>query len=269
MTKENFSEENLKLLIKLTDKLASSSSFEEELPNIFAGAEKILGADSGIMILNRNIPALPKFYFHGCKTPFNSIQLKEITAKLNLKKPFYDNDYTNSKKRLKILVDDGVKSIITSPLLFQSIFGSLIFLSHKENNYFNPNDLFLLKLFSRVLSAAIKYNHISQRFRLARKAIDAVLQVNPALDASLDLQSILDSLLTSALELAPASLAHIFLYDNKKLKFGAALGPGGKWDKPFSEPRKNGLTYTVARSGKTQIITDIQNDSIFRNKKKK
>lgn len=269
MTKENFSEGNLKLLVKLSDKLASSSGFAEELPNIFASAEKILGADSGIMILNRSIPALPKIYFHGSRNPLNSIQLNSIAAELNFKKPFYDNDYSNSRRRLKILIDNGVKSVITCPLMFQNIFGSLVFLSHKENNCFNTNNLFLLKLFSRVLSAAIKYNHISHRFRLARKAIDAVLQVNPVLDASLDLQSILDSLLTSALELAPASLAHIFLYDNKKLRFGAALGPDGKWDKPFSEPRKNGLTYAVARSGKTQIITDIQNDPIFRDKKKK
>ena len=271
MGKKKFSEENLKLLLNLSDKLASSASFKDELPEMFSIVERILGADSGIMIINRKIPNLPKIYLHniGKDIPFDEEILYRKVKELSSKEPFYNNSYSRSSTGIKELKDIGAEEIIVCPLLFQSIFGTLCFFSNNKDKKFNTNDLFLLNLFSRVLAASIKYNHTSYRFRLARRAIDAVLQVNPALDASLELQSILDSLLTSALELAPASLAHIFLYDKGKLKFGAARGLDGKWNKPFSEPRKNGLTYTVARSGKTRIITDILNDSIFKSKRNK
>lgn len=270
MGKEKFSEENLRLLINLSDKLASSASFKEELPKIFSIVERILGAGSGLMVINRKIPNMPKIYLHNirnCVPPDEEILYKKV-KELGSKEPFYNNSYSHSSSSIKELTRIGVEEIIVCPLLFQSIFGTLLFFSNSKDKKFNTNDLFLLTLFSRVLAASIKYNHTSYRFRLARRAIDAVLQVNPALDASLELPSILDSLLTSALELAPADLAHIFLYNNGKLEFGAARGLDGKWNKPFSEPRKNGLTYTVARSGKTRIITDIRNNSIFKSKKR-
>jgi len=270
MRKEKFSEENLKLLLNLSDKLASSASVKDELPEIFSIVEKILDANAGIMVINRKIPNLPKIYVHYIEenTTLNKETLYKKIKEAVFKEPFYDNSYSSAAAGIKELKNIGVRKIIVSPLVFQSIFGTLLFFSGNKDKEFTKNDLFLLNLFSRVLAASIKYNHTSYRFRLARKTIDAVLQVNPVLDASLDLQSILDSLLTSALELAPANLAHIFLYNNGKLEFGAARGLDGKWDKPFSEPRKNGLTYTVAKSGKMRIITDIRNDNIFKNKKK-
>jgi diguanylate cyclase (GGDEF)-like protein len=58
---------------------------------------------------------------------------------------------------------------------------------------------------------------------------------------------------------------NMFLYKNHKLSFGAALDSEGNRNKAWSTPRSNGLTYTVARTGETMIVEDMQSHSIFAN----
>jgi diguanylate cyclase (GGDEF)-like protein len=57
---------------------------------------------------------------------------------------------------------------------------------------------------------------------------------------------------------------NIFLYKNHKLSFGAALDSDGTRNKPWSKPRSNGLTYTVAHEGETIIVEDMQNHPLYR-----
>ncbi|MGH7555200.1 MAG: sensor domain-containing diguanylate cyclase, partial [Longimicrobiales bacterium] len=56
---------------------------------------------------------------------------------------------------------------------------------------------------------------------------------------------------------------NIFLYKNYRLSFGAALDSDGVRNKPFSKPRSNGLTYTVARQGEIIIVEDMRNHPLF------
>jgi len=79
----------------------------------------------------------------------------------------------------------------------------------------------------------------------------------------------LDSILASAHELVPADLAHIFLYNGKTLSFGAASGDEGRWDKPFAEPRRDGLTYRVAETGQPIVVEDIHTHSLYKESPKK
>ena len=58
---------------------------------------------------------------------------------------------------------------------------------------------------------------------------------------------------------------NIFLYKNHKLSFGAALDADGTRNKPWSKPRSNGLTYTVARSGEMIIVENMQDHALFQN----
>ena len=58
--------------------------------------------------------------------------------------------------------------------------------------------------------------------------------------------------------------AHIFLYINNKLEFGTALDAGGERNKPYSEPRQDGLTYTVARTGETIMVEDMQTHPLYK-----
>jgi signal transduction histidine kinase len=81
--------------------------------------------------------------------------------------------------------------------------------------------------------------------------------------ANLDLETILGQILRKALNLTESDDAHIFLFDGKKLTFGGAMWSGDFQHKPFSEPRPDGITYTVARSGEPIIVSDVNQHQLF------
>jgi diguanylate cyclase (GGDEF)-like protein len=146
-----------------------------------------------------------------------------------------------------------------------------------ENNY-------LLKLLD-ILSASIekfssnhqeKPEHLVQALfdnrallaMLKQQAdeLDALRKLSIHLTSSLDLPDVLDAVTSEALRLIDDSQdAHIFLYKNRKLTFGAALDADGNRNKGWVKPRLNGLTYTVARDGQLVIIEDMRNHPLFVN----
>ncbi|HEX2697347.1 MAG TPA: sensor domain-containing diguanylate cyclase, partial [Anaerolineales bacterium] len=94
--------------------------------------------------------------------------------------------------------------------------------------------------------------------------LDALKRLGINLTSSLDLQTVLDAVVTEALKLVKnASGAHIFLYVDGELEFGAALNQDGVRNKPTSLPRKEGLTYTVARSGEQIIVEDMRQHPLY------
>ena len=96
--------------------------------------------------------------------------------------------------------------------------------------------------------------------------LDALKELSIHLTSSLDLPDVLDAVVSEAVRLIDnARDVNIFLYKNHKLSFGAALDAEGTRNKPWSKPRSNGLTYTVARSGEMLIIENMQNHPLFQN----
>jgi diguanylate cyclase (GGDEF)-like protein len=94
--------------------------------------------------------------------------------------------------------------------------------------------------------------------------LDALKKLSINLTSSLDLPDVLDAVVSEAMRLIDnARDVNIFLYKNHKLSFGAALDSDGTRNKPWSKPRSNGLTYTVAREGKMIIVEDMRTDPLF------
>ncbi len=105
-------------------------------------------------------------------------------------------------------------------------------------------------------------------FTLKQQAdeLDALKKLSLNLTSSLDLQTVLDAVVTEAMRLVKnARSAHIFLYTNKKLEFGAALNDQGVRNVPLALPRLNGLTYNVARSEKLIIVDDMRKHPLYAN----
>jgi diguanylate cyclase (GGDEF)-like protein len=96
--------------------------------------------------------------------------------------------------------------------------------------------------------------------------LDALKKLSINLTSSLDLPDVLDAVVSEAMRLIEKTRdVNIFLYKNHKLSFGAALDAEGVRNKPWSKPRSNGLTYTVARQGDIMIVEDMQNHPLFTN----
>ena len=96
--------------------------------------------------------------------------------------------------------------------------------------------------------------------------LDALKKLSINLTSSLDLPDVLDAVVSEAMRLiVNAHHINIFLYKNHKLSFGAALDADGTRNKPWSKPRSNGLTNTVAREGERIIVENMQNHPLFQN----
>jgi diguanylate cyclase (GGDEF)-like protein len=96
--------------------------------------------------------------------------------------------------------------------------------------------------------------------------LDALKKLSIHLTSSLDLPDVLDAVVSEAVRLIDnARDVNIFLYKNRKLSFGAALDAEGNRNKPWSKPRSNGLTYSVARSGEMTIIENMRDHALFQN----
>lgn len=95
--------------------------------------------------------------------------------------------------------------------------------------------------------------------------LDALKKLSLNLTSNLDLPTVLEAVVREAMVLIKNTrAAHIFLYINEKLEFGAALDSVGERNKPFSEPRQNGLTYTVARKGETVMVEDMRKHPLYK-----
>ena len=96
--------------------------------------------------------------------------------------------------------------------------------------------------------------------------LDALKKLSIHLTSSLDLPDVLDAVVLEAVRLIENTRdVNIFLYRNHKLIFGAALDADGTRNRPWSKPRSNGLTYTVARSGEMMIVESMDNHPLFQN----
>jgi diguanylate cyclase (GGDEF)-like protein len=96
--------------------------------------------------------------------------------------------------------------------------------------------------------------------------LEALKKLSINLTSSLDLPDVLDAVVTEAMRLIDkARDVNIFLYKNNRLSYGAALDSDGTRNKPWSKPRSNGLTYTVARGGETIIVEDMRDHPLFEN----
>jgi signal transduction histidine kinase len=97
-----------------------------------------------------------------------------------------------------------------------------------------------------------------------RSVLEAVRQASIRLTSSLELEPVLDAILNQVLSLVKADDAHIFLYEEDQLTFAAARWADGRPSEPYALPREDGITYSVARSGKKAVSPDVNLHSLFK-----
>ncbi len=103
-------------------------------------------------------------------------------------------------------------------------------------------------------------------FMLKQQAdeLDALKKLSLNLTSSLDIQTVLDAVVTEAMRLVRNSrAAAIYLYTGRRLEFGASLDSEGIRNRPTSMPRPEGLSGTVARNGARIIVDDMQRHPLY------
>lgn len=128
---------------------------------------------------------------------------------------------------------------------------------------FSSNDIDLVEVFASQAAIAVENARLIETERRRSRELETLRKANLSLTSSLELQSVLEAILEQALEIVSAFDAHIFLYDGKKLRFGAALWSDRRHREPFAEPREDGLSYRVARSGERTVVEDMGQDPLY------
>lgn len=163
-----------------------------------------------------------------------------------------------------------IRSWVGAPLLVKGRFiGSLNVDSLKVNAY-NDSIAETVMAFANQAAAAIENARLFETARKNIAGLEALHQASLSLTASLDEPQVFTAILRATLDLLPdCENAHIFIYreDDERMIFGAAMNRNGVMDKPISEPRQNGLTYSVARNGRPIIVPEMHAHYLYQDVK--
>jgi diguanylate cyclase (GGDEF)-like protein len=144
----------------------------------------------------------------------------------------------------------------------ESLLKLLDILTISAEKFFPENNATL----ENVAQALINNRSLLAMLKQQTDELDALKKLSINLTSSLDLPDVLDAVVTEAMRLIEnARDVNIFLYKNHKLSFGAALDADGTRNRPWSKPRSNGLTSTVAREGEMIIVENMQDHPMFQN----
>ena len=109
------------------------------------------------------------------------------------------------------------------------------------------------------------HNYLQSQINLEKRIneLDLIREASLHLTMNLSLDSVLEAILESAMELISADDTHVFLYEHGLLTFAAALFEGHQQKEPFMTPREDGITYQVAREGVKKVVNDFTKDPLF------
>ncbi|NTW45377.1 MAG: diguanylate cyclase, partial [Anaerolineaceae bacterium] len=164
-------------------------------------------------------------------------------------------------------IRQNIHSALLIPIQYKMDIESLLLLYRREEQpQFSQLELKEAAFVTRFVANLLKWQIITENTEQYAKELDQMLRASLSMTESLNLNDVLNAILDNALELIPdVNDAHIFLYENYILNFGAAKFCDGTTGTVWAEPRDNGLTYRVARTGKTIRVDNMSEDSLFLN----
>lgn len=190
------------------------------------------------------------------------------------KRPMFVNNATTADGVDPALIAHfNTRSILGTPLIVDNqAIGALMLLDTENHERFGQDDIELAGLLGSHAAIAITnarlYQEISERVQESNRRnaeLEALRKASFHLTANLELKPLLEAILEEAMRLIEATDVHIFLYTGGQISFGAARWADGRDETPYKTVRSDGLTSTVAKSGKTITIPDVNQDELFKN----
>ncbi|KAA3646266.1 MAG: diguanylate cyclase [Chloroflexi bacterium] len=165
----------------------------------------------------------------------------------------------------QLLVEANARTLLILPLLANNqVIGIIELYDRQRSHTFNQEDIAVAQLIANHAGIAIERARSLDASQKRAKQLEALYHSSLSQTTSLDLETTLNAVLESAISLQGDALdAHIFMYNGQLLQFGAALNADGHKQAPWAEPRQNGLTYTVARSGEMVVVPNIRQSKLF------
>jgi GAF domain-containing protein len=183
---------------------------------------------------------------------------------LEFGKPLLISDISNSPyltpRMAEIL---PLSSVLAMPLIVMDQWLGAALIYFEKPHEFNHEEIAICEQVVGLVALALAKMRALEGERMRSRELEALRQASLSVTSRLELQPVLKAILTHTLKLVSADDAHIFLYDGDRLTFGAVKWAGDIERAPFSEPREDGITYSVARNGKRIIISDVDKHPFF------
>jgi GAF domain-containing protein len=156
------------------------------------------------------------------------------------------------------------RSLLGIPLTQGERWLGAALLAYHERHTFGLDEIALCEQAAGQVALALANAQAYEAERQHRKELEGLRRAGLRLTSTLELRPVLEALLEEAQQLVEAHDANLFFYDGERLTFGAALKGGEFQSKPFAEPRPDGLTFRVAKSGQRQVVQDAGQDPLYR-----
>lgn len=250
--------------------VVSKTDLSEVLPTVVRVAAQLLdAADGAIDLFDAEREDLELTAVHGYDQSLVGRRhaLGEgVVGQVALsKKPLLVDDYPAWPDRSPQWEDEPIKTVLGLPLLRGNQLLGVLTLDRPTARPFNQGDLELAALFAHQAAIAIQNANTVAATKRRVTELTALREITLQLTRSLDLDTVLDTIVKSAITLVEASDAHIFLCDSdgERFTFGSGAWAPGLESVPFKEVRQSGLTATVAKCGDHVIINEARTHPLF------
>jgi GAF domain-containing protein len=124
-------------------------------------------------------------------------------------------------------------------------------------------DVALAEQGANLVALAIARMRAFEAERRHGATLEAVREASLRMTSSLELQPVLETILTSAVQMLAAEDAHIFLLEEEGLRFAAARWAGEQQPAPFAHPRPDGITNRAIRTRERIMIPHTIDHALF------
>jgi GAF domain-containing protein len=163
----------------------------------------------------------------------------------------------------EIAKDCPYLSMLGVPLIAGQRWIGAALLAYRERHVFDEDEIALCEQAGGQVALALAKVQAYEAERQHRNELEGLRRASLRLTSTLELQPVLEALLDEALHLVEAYDANLFFFDGDRLIFGAALWDSEFRAKPYAEPRPNGITQRVARTGERLVIQDAGHSEYY------
>ncbi len=156
-----------------------------------------------------------------------------------------------------------VRSWMGIPLIVRQKVIGILNLHHDHPGTYTQKDIPLAEIFGHQAAIAIHNARLFANEQQRNTEMALLQQASLQMTSNLDLKTTLNGILSYALRLTEAYDAHIFLYEDERLSFAAAMWANQYHEEPYKEPRQDGVTYQVAQQGEKVVIPNFQESPLF------
>ncbi len=224
---------------------------------------------SALWLVESSKPALVPTCQHGLD-PEMAAEINIQMGVTELPARNYDYDYTNFCQSVtatlqKLSKTFGLPLVRCFPLTAGGMLVGLLAFFNDQPWPINPELDICLQTVQAMLGTTAAYDRNLGFERRQRQKIELAQRDTISISASLDLPQVLETILSTTLKQLPGKNAHVFLYDEERdqITIGAAKNADEHTASRFTQPRRNGFTYKVARSGQVQWVEEMQTDALF------